>query len=58
MNTFILILSLISATGGAHSATVEFTGERAEVNCEKAAEKWQKRVDSFSVEGRAICVVK
>ncbi|BAQ22682.1 hypothetical protein AU156_gp032 [Edwardsiella phage PEi20] len=58
MATFILILSLVSGNGGTHTTTVEFTGENAEVKCEKAAEKWEKRVDSFSIEGRAICVLK
>lgn len=58
MITFILLVGLWSGNGGVAIEKVEFTGVNAEANCEKAADKWRHKMDSFSVTGQAFCSVK
>lgn len=58
MTTFILLVGLWSGNGGVAIEKVEFTGDHAEANCEKAAEQWRYKMDSFSVSGQAFCSVK
>lgn len=62
MNTFVLIMSLMSGAGGVSISQIEFrpteSGPTSEELCKTAGEVWKNKNDSFSVDARYVCIKK
>lgn len=60
MNTFILIMTLISDHGGVAMNQIEFkptqTGPTAEEMCNQAGEEWRTSARDFSTSAKFVCV--
>lgn len=62
MNTFVLIMSLMSGAGGVSISQIEFrpteSGPTAEERCKTAGEIWKDENSSFSVDAKYVCIKK